>query len=56
MSHDSYYYTPVLWAYNGGILVGNEGSGSKLLPKTGCTRAYVVTYLYNYFVMTSYGP
>ena len=56
VSHDSYYYTPVLWAYNGGILVGNEGSGSKLLPKTGCTRAYVVTYLYNYFVMTSYGP
>lgn len=46
-----YYHDPVLWAYNGGIIVGNEGSGGKLLPDSGCSRAYVVTYLYNYFVM-----
>ena len=49
-----YYYKAVLWAYYGGILVGNEGSGGKLLPKTGCSRAYVVTYLYNHFVMTAH--
>ena len=53
VSGKKYYYEAVLWAYNGGILVGNEGSGSKLLPEIGCTRAYVVTYLYNYFVMTA---
>lgn len=46
-----YYHDPVLWAYYGGILVGNEGSGGKLYPDQGCSRAYVVTYLYNYFEM-----
>ena len=45
-----YYYKAVMWAHYGGILVGNEGSGLNLLPGTGCTRAYVVTYLYDYFV------
>ena len=46
-----YYHDPVLWAHYGGILVGNEGSGGKLYPDQGCSRAYVVTYLYNYFVL-----
>ena len=55
VSSKTYYYNAVLWAYHGGILVGNEGSGSCLQPKLGCSRAYVVTYLYNYYVMTNHG-
>ncbi len=50
---DKYYYKAVLWAHYGGILVGNEGSGLNLLPNTECTRAYVVTYLYDYFVRSA---
>ena len=50
LSAGDYYYNPVLWAHHGGILVGNENSGTKLLPHTGCSRSYVVTYLYNYFI------
>ena len=50
VSPDKYYYRAVLWAYYGGILVGNEGSGSTLNPKGVCTRAHVVTYLYHYFM------
>ena len=54
--HD-YWYHPALWAYYNGILVGNEGNGSNLLaPRTPCTRAYVVTYLYNYFMHASQSP
>ena len=54
VSADKYYYKAVLWAYWGGILIGNEGNGSstKLNPKQDCTRAYAVTYLFNHFVMT----
>ena len=51
VSSDDYFYHPVLWGYYGGILVGNEGNGADLLmPYTPCTRAYVVTYLYDYFM------
>ena len=50
VTSDRYYYTPVLWAYANGILVGNESGSSLLLdPKADCSRAYVVTYLYRYF-------
>ena len=48
-----YYYSPVCWAYYGGILVGAENNGNSFCPDTPCTRAYVVTYLYNLFVMTA---
>ena len=49
VSEKKYFYDPVLWAYSNNILVGNEGVGDTFLPYTPCTRAYVVTYLYNYF-------
>ena len=54
VNKSAYYYKAVLWAYYGGILVGNEGGSStnKLHPRTYCTRAYAVTYLFNEFVMT----
>ena len=55
ISSKSYYYKPILWAHYGGILIGNEGSGGCLRPKVGCTRAYVMAYLYNYYVMTNQG-
>ena len=47
-----YYYEPVLWAVSEGLFVGNEGgSDAQLLqPKQPINRAYVVTYLYNYFI------
>jgi hypothetical protein len=48
---DQYYCNPILWAYYGGILVGNENTGSIFHPDAPCSRAYVVTYLYNYFVV-----
>ena len=49
---NDYWYHPALWGHYGGILVGNEGNGSNLLmPNTPCTRAYVVTYLYDYFMI-----
>lgn len=48
-----YYRKAAVWAYSGGILVGNEGDGTILRPKAGCSRAYVVSYLYNLFVMTA---
>ncbi len=57
VASDKYYYKAVLWAYWGGILVGNEGgasSANKLQPKAFCTRAYSVTYLFNHFVMTQH--
>lgn len=55
VSRDEYWYHPALWAYYGGILIGNEGNGSNLLmPSAPCTRAYVVTYLYNYFMLESF--
>ncbi len=44
-----FFYKAVVWAYNDGILVGNEGTKTLLEPYAPCTRAYVVTYLYNYF-------
>lgn len=50
---DKYFCKPVLWAYHGGILVGNEGYSGNLVPGAGCSRAYVVTYLYNLFVLTA---
>ena len=50
---DDYYRKAAVWAYYGGILVGNEGDGTMLYPKQGCSRAYVVTYLYDLFVMTA---
>lgn len=50
VTEDDYFFGPVLWAYYSGILVGNEGSGSQLLPATPCSRAYVVTYLYRYLM------
>ena len=53
VSSGKWYYKAVLWAYYGGVLVGNEGSGSNLCPDTPCTRAYVVTYLFNYYVMAA---
>lgn len=53
VSAQKYYYSPVAWAYHGGILVGNEGSGTNFNPDQPCTRAYVVTYLYNLFVLTA---
>lgn len=51
VSSTSYYYKAALWAYSNGILVGNEGNGNPglLNPDTGCSRAYVVSYLYNLF-------
>ena len=55
ISLKNYYYKPILWAHYGGILIGNEGSGGCLRPKVGCTRAYVVAYLYNYYVMINQG-
>ena len=57
VSADSYSYTAIVWAYNGGILIGNESASDpthKLEPKVGCSRAYVVTYLYNQFIMTAH--
>ena len=45
-----FYYEAVVWACNDGILVGNEGTETTLNPTQICTRAYVVTYLYNYFM------
>ena len=53
---DKYYYKAVVWAYWGGILVGNEGgsAATKLQPNALCTRAYAVTYLFNEFVMTQH--
>ncbi len=53
VSSDSWYYKAILWAYYGGVLVGNEGSGSRFCPNAECTRAYVVTYLFNYYVMAA---
>lgn len=50
---DTYYTMPAIWAYCGGILVGNEGNGTTLSPGLACSRAYTVTYLYNLFVMTA---
>ena len=46
-----YYYRAVIWAVANDILVGNEGGDrpDKLFPKTPCTRAYAVTYLYRLF-------
>ena len=54
--NDKFYTTAVNWAYWGGILVGNEGGSDphKLLPNLGCSRAYVVTYLYDLFVMVAH--
>ncbi|MBR6377944.1 MAG: S-layer homology domain-containing protein [Oscillospiraceae bacterium] len=50
---DRFYTMPAIWAYCGGILVGNEGNGTTLSPELACSRAYAVTYLYNLFVMTA---
>lgn len=53
VSESKFYYKPALWAYYGGVLVGNEGDDSDeatLAPTDPCTRAYVVTYLYHYFL------
>lgn len=49
VSSDAYYYKPVLWAYENGVLVGNEGGDNPNLlhPSVGCSRAYVVSYIYN---------
>ena len=51
VSPGKYYYNAVLWAVANGVLVGNEGGDEPtlLLPKTPCSRAYVVSYLYNLF-------
>ena len=49
VTKSKYYYKAVIWAYNDGILVGNEGTETQLNPTAPCTRAYAVTYLYNYF-------
>lgn len=52
VSSDKYYYVPILWAYDSGLLVGNEGKEGKedsIRPNKACTRAHVVTYLYRYF-------
>jgi hypothetical protein len=51
VNNSKYYYPAVLWAISKGMLVGNEGGGSSTLlrPKEPCSRAYVVTYLYNLF-------
>ena len=46
---DKYFYNPILWGYHGGILVGNEAVNGNFQPTLGCSRAYVVTYLYRYF-------
>jgi hypothetical protein len=45
-----FFYDAVIWAYNDGILVGNEGTETTLNPMQLCNRAYVVTYLYHYFM------
>ena len=52
VSSGKYYYEPVLWAVSEGLFVGNEGGGNVQLlqPKQPINRAYVVTYLYNYFI------
>ena len=52
VSSGKYYYTPILWAVSENFLVGNEGCGvpDHYQPKLPCNRAYVVTYLYNYFI------
>ncbi|MBO4420175.1 MAG: S-layer homology domain-containing protein [Oscillospiraceae bacterium] len=50
VKEDNYFYAPVVWAYNDGILVGNEGTGTELGPMNPSTRAYVVTYLYRCFL------
>ena len=42
-----------LWGYHGGILVGNEAVNGNFQPNLGCSRAYVVTYLYDLFVLTA---
>lgn len=56
ISSDKYYYTAAVWAYYGGILIGNEcpNDPHRLDPKADCSRAYVVTYLYNQFIMTAH--
>ena len=49
VSSGRFYYAPVLWAVSKGLFVGNEGgeSSNLLYPKIPCSRAYVVTYMYN---------
>ena len=42
---NQYYYKPVLWAYQAGVTKGT-GSG-RFSPNDGCTRAQIVTFLYN---------
>ncbi|MBQ1372457.1 MAG: S-layer homology domain-containing protein, partial [Oscillospiraceae bacterium] len=52
---EQYYYQAVLWAYHNGIFVGNEGDGKRTLSVAeGCSRAYVVTYLYNCFLQPDF--
>ena len=52
VSSGKYYYEPILWAVSEDLLVGNEGGNNAQLvqPKQPINRAYVVTYLYNYFI------
>ena len=40
-----WYYDSAIWAYENGL---EKGSNGKFRPKTACTRAYVVTYLYRF--------
>lgn len=51
---DQFYFTPVLWARDNGVLTGSEGGEDSALiyPTAPCTRAYVVTYLFRLFHKT----
>ena len=44
VSESDYYYNAVLWAYENGITVGKDET--HFAPKSSCTRAQVVTFLY----------
>lgn len=44
---DSYYYKAVVWAYAAGVCSGT--TATTFSPKQSCTRAQLVTFLYNAF-------
>lgn len=45
VKEDAYYYQPVLWAANAGIVKG-VGDTGLFMPDQNCTRAHVVTFLW----------
>ena len=48
LKEDAYYYTPVLWAAQNGIVAGI--TETTFAPNQSCTRAQIVTFLYRYLV------